>query len=203
MCPLTMDQVLYFFLPSFFYVRTVTSSIPFISHRLSLNLSASVVNVVILACSFMIESATSSSPSIGHVHQSNHRQLSTIQHQRMECLSSLSYLNDWPTDIIRIVTDYMSIQLWLAFEEPSYITSSLIMVLNLTSLRTEMKNNTLVKVNPKIPEHRSSRPVIHECKGVLEATHEWSSWGPSLTLQHATYAVIDNILVSISISSIQ
>jgi hypothetical protein len=138
---------------------------------------------------------SSSSPSIGHVHQSNHHQLSTLQHQRMECLSSLSYLNDWPTDIIRIVTDYMSIQLWIAFEEYVEVPSkSNLMVLNLTNLQTEMSNNTLIV---EISKSHSSRRILPECKGVLDATSEWSSWGPSLKArQYATYGVMDNILVS-------
>jgi hypothetical protein len=81
-----------------------------------------------------------SSLNIEPVHRSNHH-IPTLQHQRMEYLSSLSYLNDWPTDIIRIVTDYMSIQLWIAFEEYASQKSTL-RVLNLTNLQNEMKNNT-------------------------------------------------------------
>jgi hypothetical protein len=52
-------------------------------------------------------SVTSSSPVVEHVHQSSHHHRSTLQHQRMEYLSPLSYLSDWPIDIIRIVTDYV------------------------------------------------------------------------------------------------
>jgi hypothetical protein len=146
----------------------------------------------------MIGASAPSSPS-ANVHRSNRR--STIQHQQMEYLSSSPYLSDWPIEIIRIVSDYMlPIQLWLSFQVCISTTESSLMVLNLTSLQTSMSNNTLAMVNPNDTSKSCSCPIIHECKGVLEATSEWSSWGPSsCNRELATYAVIDNILVSSSL----
>jgi hypothetical protein len=140
----------------------------------------------------MIES---SSPVVEHVHRS---QLSTLQHQRMECLSSLSYLSDWPTDIIRIVTDYMSIQLWFAFEEYA-AQEPTVRVLNLTSLQNEMKNNTFKYIGVPLTFNSSNssrrndkqQPLLRkgvasptllsslnlaENDDIMTATSEWQRW---------------------------
>jgi hypothetical protein len=131
---------------------------------------------------------------------------STIQNQRMDTLSSLSFLSDWPTDIIRIVTHYMSIQLWFAFEEEG----SSLMVLNLTSLQDEMKNNTFRYVSVPLTSNKSSaqpslrkgespipRSIAEKDDCVMEARSEWRLWRKHADRSRrlATYAIINNILV--------
>jgi hypothetical protein len=138
----------------------------------------------------------SSSPVIEHVHRSTPSPISTLQHQRMAYLSSLSYLSDWPIDIIRIVADYMSIQLWIALEEYSDGKSTL-MVLNFTSLQTEMKNNTFKYISVPLTSDssnsdskRSNQPFLRkgasptlvsslnlaENDGIMTTTSEWHRW---------------------------
>jgi hypothetical protein len=97
----------------------------------------------------------------------------------------------------------MSIRLWIAFEDREDGRSpakSLIMVLNLTSLQNEMKNNTMSKVTLKeAPKSSTScRPVMPDCKKLLEATHEWSTWASLRHRSCSAFAQIDNTLVSIS-----
>jgi hypothetical protein len=154
----------------------------------------------------MLRVIESSSLSIGHVHRSHH--ISTLQRQQMEYLSSLSYLSDWPTDIIRIVTDYMSIRLWIAFGEDASEKSTL-RVLNLTSLQNEMKNNTFKYIGAPYNDDQpllrkgassTSTPLdLAENDDIMTATSEWHRW-TSKRLDRArqlpTYAIIDNLLVS-------
>jgi hypothetical protein len=134
----------------------------------------------------------------------------------MEYLSSLSYLSDWPTDIIRIVTDYMFIQLWIAFEE---YASENVRVLNLTSLQNEMKNNTFKYIGVPLTfdsndsSSNDKQPLLRKGAAsstvsllnlgapddIMTATSEWQRWTPkrSNRSRHLqTYAIIDNLLVS-------
>jgi hypothetical protein len=121
-------------------------------------------------------------------------------------LSSLSYLSDWPTDIIRIVADYMSIQLWIAFEEYA-AQEPTVRVLNLTSLRNEMKNNTF-KYSSNSSSNDNQQPLLREGvsstslnlaenDGIMAATSEWQRWTFKRSIRSLpTYAIIDNLLVS-------
>jgi hypothetical protein len=161
------------------------------------------------------------SSSVEPVHRSTPRPpISTLQHQRMAYLSSLSYLSDWPIDIIQIVADYMSIQLWIAFEEYTASQSTL-MVLNLTSLQTDMRNNTFkyigVPLTSDSSDGKNQQPLLRKgasptlvsslnlaendgIDGIMTTTtsewHRWISKRSNRGGGSQTYAIIDNLLVS-------
>jgi hypothetical protein len=167
-----------------------------------------------------VMTSQSSTTSVHPIHR-NH--ISTLQRQQMEYLSSLSYLSDWPIDIIRIVTDYMSIRLWIAFEEYASEKSTL-KVLNLTSLQNEMKNNTFKYIgvpltfnsndnNSSRKSNENQQPLLREGASstlshslnlgenddIMTATSEWHRWTSKQSNRIGplqTYAIIDNLLVS-------
>jgi hypothetical protein len=111
----------------------------------------------------------------------------------------------------------LSIQLWLAFEEYA-VEKPALRVLNLTSLQTEMKNNTFKYIDVPLTfdssdsrrRNDNQQPLLRkgasptlssllnlaENDGVMTATSEWTSKRSIRVRELQTYAIIDNLLVS-------
>lgn len=147
-----------------------------------------------------MSTSSSSSRSATHVH---------LQQERIDHLSSLSCLKEWPIDLIRLVTDYMSVQIWIAIEEFEG-EISIVKVLNLTSLQSEMKNKTFRYVSvpltngdeePILRKGVSTSSSLNQVEnGLRSATSEWLYLSKSEERSRIlpTYCIINNVLVWLS-----
>jgi hypothetical protein len=124
--------------------------------------------------------------------------------KRLQLLSTLPWFTQWPIDVIRIVTDYISIRLLLTFESDPNLPHQVIKILNWNLWQVEVAKLSFEQQQhqqeDRTNHHRLARSNLDDRKGVIDITSVWCTWGPSSLLKfrlNATYAVIDQILVSL------